>query len=92
MTPGYKILRGTHWIREMVKTTELKKLIGDWLVPEYDPTSQEHREKVRKTVNAICLELNITPKVVDGLYSSRRHPYVNEATDILTAFLEAANE
>ena len=66
----------------------LRRLIGAWLVPDFDSANPEHLEMVQKTVNAICLELGITPELGEGLYPHRRQAYVDEAIEILDAFLQ----
>ena len=74
------------------KAIQLQKLLGDWLVMGFDPNYAPHKVKVKKTANAICLEMGITQEMVKGLYDSRRQPYVDEAIAILSAFREVADE
>lgn len=74
----------------MTQPLRLRRLIGDWLVPDFDASNPKHREMVQKTVNAICLEMNITPELVEGLYPIRRQPHVDDAIQILKAFLIVA--
>jgi len=56
----------------------------------FDPNFKPHQDEVNKTVNAICLEMEITKELVNGLYAQRRLPHVDEAIEILEAFLEVA--
>ncbi len=72
------------------KAKALEKLIGDWLVMGFDPNYAPHKAKVQKTVNAIVLEMGITPQMSDDLYVLRRERGVNEVIDILEAFMEVA--